>query len=139
MLLLLAQFDYDANEALAVETSDVALVEGVRFQEISYASPKGGRVPGYLIAPQGAGTHAGIVFVHWGQGNRTEFVSEAIRYAKRGAVSLLIDAPYLRPDFTGPRDGFADPEGERAMSVQLIVDTRRGFDVLIGPSTDEQA
>ncbi len=75
MLLLLAQFNYDAKEALAVDASEVELVEGARLQEISYASPKGGRVPGYLIAPQGAGPHAGIVFVHWGQGNRTEFVA----------------------------------------------------------------
>jgi hypothetical protein len=33
----------------------------------------------------------GIVFGHWGPGNRSEFVPEAIVYAKAGAVSLLIN------------------------------------------------
>ena len=131
LLLLLAQFDYDAREPLSVEESALEVIEGADFRELSYASPHGGRVPAYLIAPQADGPHAGIVFVHWGQGNRSEFVSEALVYAQAGAVSLLIDAPHMRADYSGARDGFQNPESERASYVQLVVDIRRGFDVLV--------
>ena len=131
LLLLAAQFDYDAKEPLRVETSEIEIVEGAAFGELSYQSPRGGRVTAYLIAPQREGPHAGIVFVHWGQGNRSEFVSEALVYAAAGAVSLLVDAPHMRSDFSGPRDGFSDPEGERDTYLQLVVDIRRGFDVLL--------
>ncbi len=130
LLLLLAQFDYDRQKPLAVEESPAELVEGVNFREISYESPHGGRVPAYLIAPLGRGPYAGIVFVHWGQGNRSEFISEAIVYAKAGAVSLLIDTPHMRPDFDGARDGFENPANTRDTYVQLVVDIRRGFDLL---------
>lgn len=130
LLLLLAQFDYDRQQPLAIEESPAELVEGVNFREISYASPRGGRVPAYLIAPLGRGPYAGIVFVHWGQGNRSEFISEAILYAKAGAVSLLIDAPSRRPEYEYVGDGFENPERERDAHVHLVVDIRRGFDLL---------
>ena len=131
LLLLLAQLDYDAREPLSVEESPVEVVEGVDVRELSYESPRGGRVPAYLISPRADGPHAGIVFVHWGQGNRSEFVSEALVYAKAGAVSLLIDAPRRRADFSGAGDGFQDPESERDAYVQLVVDISRAFDVLV--------
>ena len=104
LLLLLAQFDYDARDPLSVEESALEVIEGADFRELSYASPHGGRVPAYLIAPQADGPHAGIVFVHWGQGNRSEFVSEALVYAQAGAVSLLIDAPHMRADYIHDHD-----------------------------------
>src|ERR1035438_6118821 len=58
-----------------------------------YASPRGGRVPGYLIVPAGRGPFAGIIFMHGAGGNRVGVLSQAIMYAKMGAVSLAIDAP----------------------------------------------
>lgn len=60
---------------------------------------KGGRVPAYLVVPEGKGQFAAVEFVHWGQGDRTEFLNEAFLYAKGGAISLLIDAPFNRPDW----------------------------------------
>ncbi len=74
-------------------------LSGISVHDISYASPKGGRVPAYLVVPDGKGPFAAIEFVHWGQGDRTEFLSEALLYAKSSAVSLLIDAPYNRPEY----------------------------------------
>jgi dienelactone hydrolase len=77
-----------------------------------------------------------VLFMHWGQGDRTEFLAEAVRYAKAGVVSLTIDAPYQRPDakdFTF----IADASAERDMYVQLVVDLRRGVDVLLSrPGVD---
>jgi|SRR5215469_5259212 len=70
--------------------------------EISYDSPKGGRVPGYLVMPSGKGPFAAIVYMHWGQGNKGEVLSEAVDMAQLGVIGLMIDAPYLRPDVPPP-------------------------------------
>ena len=64
--------------------------------DLTYASPKGGRVTAYLVAPAGKGPFAGLVFGHWGPGNRTEFLPEATLYARAGAASLLVDYPWVR-------------------------------------------
>jgi dienelactone hydrolase len=104
-------------------------VEGVKVQDVSYLSARKGRVPGYLVHPGGEGPFAGIVYMHWGQGDRTEFLSEAVILAKRGAVSVMIDAPNHRPDI--PSYNFvAEPEAEREGYIQLVADLRRAYDLL---------
>jgi dienelactone hydrolase len=67
--------------------------------------------------------------MHWGQGDRTEFLSEAVLLAKKGAVSLTIDAPYHRSDIES-YSFVAEPEAEREGYIQLVADLRRGLDLL---------
>jgi dienelactone hydrolase len=122
-------FDYDTNAAIDVRVSSEESVEGVTVEDIHYASARKGRVPGYLVRPAGEGPFAGVVFMHWGQGDRTEFLSEAILLAKAGAISLTIDAPYHRPDVESGAF-VAEPEKERDGYIQLVADLRRGFDLL---------
>src|SRR5262249_38025223 len=120
-------FDYDAKAPLDLQQKPLETIEGATISDISYASPKGGRVTGYLVTPAGRGPFAGIVFMHWGQGDRSEFLSEAVSAGQKGAVSLLIDAPYRRPGYQySPA-----PEAEREMYLQLVVDLRRAVDVLL--------
>jgi dienelactone hydrolase len=74
--------------------------------------------------------------MHWGQGNRSEFLAEGLAAARAGAACLMIDAPYHRDEFQGPT-GFANPAGERALFVQLVTDLRRGLDLLVArPDVD---
>src|SRR5581483_8954600 len=91
-------------------------------------------VPAYLIVPTGKGPFAAIEFVHWGQGDRTEFLNEALTYAKGGTISLLIDAPFNRPDYQSGPSFMDNPERERRMYIQLVVDMRRGIDLLLSRS-----
>ena len=122
-------FDYDAAAPIDFRVAGEEAVDGVQVQDISYLSAREGRVPGYLVHPGSGGPFAGIVYMHWGQGDRTEFLSEAAILAKRGAVSILIDAPYHRPDI--PSYNFvAEPEKERAGYIQLVADLRRAYDLL---------
>src|SRR4051812_42727407 len=79
-------FAYDAKAGLDVKEVGVETRGGVVVRDLSYASPKGGRVPAYLVVPPGKGPFAGIVYVHWGQGNRSEFVAEALLAARAGAA-----------------------------------------------------
>lgn len=123
-------FSYDARAPLDFQERSKEDVRGVKVLDVSYASPKGGQVTAYLVVPPGKGPFAGLVFVHWGQGDRTEFLAEGVMLAEAGAESLLIDAPYNRPG--APLiDTFTHPEVERADYVQLVVDVRRGVDLLL--------
>ena len=73
---------------------------------MTFASPIEGRVTASIVMPKEAGSKgesgnqqplAGIVFMHWGQSNRTEFLWEAALYARAGAVCMVVDAPWARP------------------------------------------
>ncbi len=122
-------FSYDATKPLNLKIGKTEQVESIQVSEISYDSPKIGRVPGYLIVPPGKGPFAGIVYMHWGQGNKGEWLSEAVEMAKRGAVSVTIDAPYWRPDAPSSKPN-SKTEAERDMYIQLVVDLRRAVDLL---------
>jgi len=125
------QFDYDAKKPLDVKAKLLHERGGVKVHDVSYASPKGGRVTAYLVVPAEKGPHAGLVFGHWGPGNRTEFLPEATLYAKAGAVSLLVDYPWVRPaPWRTPLKNVDDPESDHKAFVQAVVDIRRGLDLL---------
>lgn len=118
-------FDYDHNSPLDLQEKAVQDRDGIQIHDISYASPKGGRVSAFLVAPPGKGPFAGIVFLHAGQWDRHEFLAEAELLARAGAVSLLLDAPPMRPA------AFRVKQPDRFQSyVQLVVDCRRAVDVL---------
>lgn len=125
------QFDYDASQPLKVEQVLLHERDGVKVYDVSYVSPKGGRVTAYLVLPTTKGRHAGLLFGHWGAGNRTEFLPEATLYARAGAVSLLIDYPWVRPaQWRRKLKEVADPESDYQTRVQTVVELRRGIDLL---------
>ncbi len=115
-------FDYDAKPPLNFQDNGATAVDGIGVHDITYASPKGG------IVPSGEGPFPGIIFVHWGQGNRTKFLSEALLLARVGAESLLIDGVFNRPGSLN--DDFNHPEKEKQGYIQLVTDVRRGVDLL---------
>ena len=123
-------FDYDQNASLDVKETSVINRNGVSIHDISYASPKAGRVTAYLVEPAAKGRHAGVVFGHWGNGTRTEFLPEAMLYAKAGVVSLLVDDLDVRPAPWRRNAPGTDPQAVRDNFVQSVVDLRRGIDLL---------
>ena len=128
-------FAYNAAAPLDVKEAGVEERAGASVHDLSYASPQGGRVPAYLVMPPGKGPFAGIVLMHWGQGNRSEFLAEALLMARAGAASIMIDAPYLRPEHTQAPCG----EAERGEYIQMINDLRRALDVLLThPEVDKE-
>lgn len=120
-------FDYDRLEPLDVQVVGSEERVGAIVQDITYASPKGGRVPAYLIMPQGEGTFPGLIFVHWGQGNRSEFVEEAVALTGMGFASLCLDAPFLRPGYEEDES----PEAVAKEMTQCAVDARRAVDLFV--------
>ena len=127
-------FEYDQRAPLDVKELSVDNRPGVAVHDISYASPKGGRVPAYLVVPkQAEGKFAAVVWGHWMMpksptANRKEFLDEAIAIAPAGVVSLLIDAPEVRPGFKPDPDPLS-AQGP-AVLEQQVLDLRRGVDLL---------
>jgi dienelactone hydrolase len=134
---LLRHFDYDQKAPLDIQEVGVAHRGTVAIHDISYASPKGGRVPAYLVVPDGKGPFAAVIWGHWympGSAflNRKEFLDEAVALAPAGVVSLLPDGPIARPGYK--KDNSDLSEQQITDRVQAIVDMRRGADLLLAHS-----
>lgn len=131
---LLRHFDYDSNAPLDVREERIERRGDVDVHDISYASPKGGRVPAYLVVPHGRGPFAAVIWGHWywensPMRNRKQFLDEAVAFAQSGVVSLLTDGPVARPGHVENREPLNDQQGDDL--VQQIVDMRRGVDLLV--------
>jgi poly(3-hydroxybutyrate) depolymerase len=124
----LSLFAYDRAAPLDLQQSAMRWEEAtLDLFRVSFASPGGGRVTGFLAVPKSAGPHAGLVAMHGLPGNAEgAMMSVGREVARRGAVVLAIDAPWARrnglPEFT-PRDS--------AEQVQLMQDLSRAVDVLL--------
>lgn len=130
-------FDYDRSLPLDVKENGVEAGNGAFIHDISYKSPKGGRVTAYLVVPSGKRQKfAGVIFMHSRPGSRKNFLDEALSLAKAGAVSLLIDAPFSRAgDSKREFDPtVTKPEADRDIYVQTVIDLRRGVDLLVSRS-----
>jgi hypothetical protein len=131
-------FDYDAKAPLDVQDKIIEEFDGGTLHDITYTSPKGGPVAAYLVVPKGKGPFAPILFGHWGNGTRAEFIPEAKLYARAGAVSLIPEYPWDRPPPQRKTPNHTDkPELDREIEIQAVLDLRRGIDLLFGrPDVD---
>jgi len=133
-------FAYDAKAPLDVVTKGVETRGNVVIRDLTYASPKGGRVPAYLVVPPGKGPFAAVVWGHWYWENspmksRRQFLDEAIVLARSGVVSLLTDGPVARAGYVPDRTPLNEKQFDDL--VQQVVDMRRGVDLLLSrPEVD---
>lgn len=124
-MLDVSSFAYDQEAPLEFVVLSERVQNGATIRDITYASPHGGKVSAYLIGPSQQKPQAGLIFGHWGEGNRKEFVEEALVLTDLGFVSLCLDSPHRRAVEYEPQR--AQPQAE----LQWIVDVRRGVDLLL--------
>ncbi len=131
-------FDYDSTAALDFHDKVIEEFDGGTLHDITYTSPKGGPVFAYLAVPKGNGPFAAVLFGHWGNGTRAEFIPEAKLYARAGAVSLIPDYPWDRSQpWRKTPSHYDKPELDRDIEVQAVVELRRGIDLLLArPDVD---
>jgi len=131
-------FDYDAKAPLDLHDKIIEEFNGGTLHDITYASPKGGPIAAYLVVPKSKGPFPAILFGHWGNGTRTEFIPEAKLYARAGAVSLLPDYPWDRPQpWHKTPNHYDKPELDREIEIQAVLELRRGIDLLLArPDVD---
>jgi dienelactone hydrolase len=126
--------DYDSKAPLNIQEAGVEHRGRIAIHDISYASPKGGRVPAYLVVPEGKGPFAAVLWGHWywlnsDFFNRKEFLEEAVVLARVGVISLLPTGVNARPGHVNDPDELSDQQV--ADLVNQIVDLRRGADLLL--------
>lgn len=122
-------FAYDARASLQLRDTQVAVLDGVQMHRISFASPLGGRVSGFLFRPDATpprGGWPGVVAQHGLPSDARSMRPVGGNIASHGAVVIAIDAPFARrggaPLWLTERDSVEQ--------VQLMVDLRRAFDIL---------
>ena len=132
---LVRHFDYDAKAPLEMKVLGTEKRGDATVYDITYASPKGGVVPAYLVVPaKGNGPFAGVLWGHWywtnsEMRNRKQFLDEAVALAPAGVVSLLTDGPVARPGYVADNELMS--EKRNAEKVQQVIDMRRGVDLLL--------
>jgi beta-lactamase class A len=136
----LHRFDYDSKEPLDVHDKVIEEFDGGTLHDITYTSPKGGPVAAYLVVPKGKGPFAAVLFGHWGNGTRAEFIPEAKLYARAGAVSLIPDYPWDRPQpWRKTPSHYDKPELDCEIEIQAVLELRRGIDLLLArPDVDSK-
>ncbi len=124
-------FEYDRAAPLNVERAVLEEEKDLKVYELTYTSPKGGRVNALLVVPAGDGPYAAIIFAHWGLGTYYQYLPEAKLYARVGAVSLLVDYPWEREgDSFRNHSGYVEAETDRELYIHATLDIRRGIDLL---------
>jgi uncharacterized protein len=136
-------FDYNQRRPLAITrlalTTRLSASElrGVAVQSITYASPKGGEVPALLVVPKGRGPFPGVIVQHGLPSTKQDVLPVGIDLARTGAVAILIDAPFNRPQQGTIRGDLSGTPKDRDEQIQLIIDLRRAVDLLIArPDVD---
>jgi dienelactone hydrolase len=127
---LAKRFAYDRSAVFDLREVSTREQNGVIIQDINYAAQtrQRERIKAYLIKPNGNAPSAGVLFFHWlgtPNGDRTQFLDEAVALAKLGVVSLLIQGYF--PWVVEPADGQTD--GQRV--VDETKEVRRGLDLLL--------
>ncbi len=108
-------FDYNPQTPLDIQEISVTDKANVKIHDISYTGVNGKRIKAFLVVPQGQGPFAGVVFLHWGMGDRSQFLGESMLFAKKGILSLLIEIPF---------------NGKEDYLIQSIINIRRAVDLL---------
>ena len=123
-------FAYDRLVAHDLKVESSKEQSGVVIQDVSYAAytQQRGRIKAYLIKPAAGGPFAGVLYFHWygtPNGNRNQFLAEALALASQGTVSLLIQGYF--PWEVAPTDAKTD----RQRVIDETIEVRRALDLLI--------
>lgn len=123
-------FAYDSGAALGVRSQQLASGSGGTVHDLSFTSPRGGRVPAYLVLPASKGRHPAVLLLHGSGGDRRELLGLAAGLAARGIVGMTISSPVARLQTQTLPAGLAGVRRRSALLKQEVVDLRRAVDVL---------
>jgi dienelactone hydrolase len=103
----------------------------VTLRDVSYTDATGRAAEATVVGPRTPGKHPAVLFVHWYEphdpsSGRTQFVPDAMRLARKGVVSLLVDTLWSDPQWFGTRDVAQD----LPHSIEQVKNLRRALDVL---------
>ncbi len=121
-------FAYDRTAPLRfVDKGRVNHHYPIAVHDVSYASPKGGRVTAFLVLPPGKRPFPAVIYAHGSGGSRYDLVVDATWLAARGAIGLTVDDPFARNRSLER----ASTARQNAALVQDVIDLRRAVDLLL--------
>jgi dienelactone hydrolase len=130
----LALYNYDASAPIGLRDTGALKFKRpypITFHNITYLSPKGGYVPGFLVLPPGKGPYPGVILLHGSGEDDQTLLPEASWLAARGMVAMTITAAESRPPSAAGQQDTAHPlKQQRDLAVQTVIDVRRGIDLL---------
>lgn len=106
---------------------DSSFIEkGVLVERIKYVSTDSFLVSAYITHPlQNMKNNPLIIFNHWGEGDKTEFLEEAIYFSSNNFLCILPDGPWLCPNT--PIQSFTRQGYE--MYRQYVMNARTAIDL----------
>lgn len=124
--------DYPRFEEKDLRVLGSQMENGIESQLLVAQTPFGYRRVMELLRPEGDGSFAPILYVHWYEpeahdSNRSQFVAEAKEMAHSGAVCLLIETLWSDLDFFLKRTQDDDIQN----SIEEVVNIRRAIDLLL--------
>src|SRR5512146_499115 len=130
--------DYPKLESKDLRVIRKRAQEGIETRLLVIQTPFGYRRVAELLRPEGDGSHAAILYLHWYEpaapdSNRGQFQEEAGEMARSGAVCLLVETLWSDMDFFNKRTQEGDPQ----ISREEVVNLRRFMDLLLSqPGVD---
>jgi dienelactone hydrolase len=123
-------FNYDLNLSFDIQEIASEQRDGVTIKDITFiATADKAPLSAYLVTPNTAGQHAGILWMHWlgeEKYNREEFLDEAVELARFGAISLLPNAMWSAEKWYENRV----PEHDYANGINQVIEICRAMDLL---------
>jgi dienelactone hydrolase len=130
--------DYSKFESQDLRVLVKRAEDGIESQLLVMQTPFGYRRVAEMFRPEGDGSYAAILYVHWYEpesitSHRSQFEEEAKEMAGAGAVCLSIETLWSDRDFFLKRTQEDDVQN----SIEEVVNIRRAMDLLLSqPGVD---
>lgn len=126
-------FSYDPEFPLDIRDVATRINTGAMVREFTFATPFHRRRAAYIVRPEGIEEPKPVIlYIHWYEpeapdSNRTQFLSEAIKMAQQGCVSMLVETMWSDRDWFIKRTQDDDYQS----SVEQVVELRMAIDILL--------
>ncbi|CAN5345776.1 hypothetical protein BH23BAC1_BH23BAC1_44740 [soil metagenome] len=123
---LLNHFNYNKDIPFEFKVERTEIQEYILVNTIQFKNDKSETISAFLIEPKAIGRFPAIIYQHWGEDNKEQFLGEAERMAKQGFICLLINAPWLRP----PHRNKPFLQISYTIYTQGVIDLQRSLDLM---------
>jgi dienelactone hydrolase len=119
-------FSYNRNVPFDFKVERIIIKDYILRNSILFKNNKSENISAYLIEPKAIGKFPAVIYQHWGEDDKNQFLEEAERMAEKGFICLLINAPWLRPQHKNK----PFLQNSNQFYTQGVIDLQRSIDFL---------